>query len=122
MPYNADPGYVRLQRDEPTSRSEKGPSHSREESKPLRSGSDTCIDLLCDGNKRNDFTGEEEVKNPQTKTGFAHIYSELSTSKETTGFAHIYGPPDEDEDVCPTCLEGKLQTIVRFANFLASSF
>ncbi|KAI3669934.1 hypothetical protein L6452_41426 [Arctium lappa] len=101
-PYDADPRYLRLQRDEPTSRREKGSSHSQEESEPLRSDGETCVDPLSDGNKPNDFVGEvEEAKNPQTNS-----HSKLSTSKETTGFAHIYASQEEDdEDVCPTCLE-----------------
>ncbi|KAJ9562128.1 hypothetical protein OSB04_007288 [Centaurea solstitialis] len=100
LPFSTDPGYLRLQQEEPTLRPEKGSSHSQEDSEPLRSDGHTCVDPLCDENKRKDFMGEEGAKNPQRNS-----HSKLSTSKETTGFAHIYAASDEDEDVCPTCLE-----------------
>ncbi|KAJ0514946.1 hypothetical protein HanHA300_Chr10g0375261 [Helianthus annuus] len=55
---------------------------------------------LCAGNKCNNSTCEDETKRSYTKS-----YVKLSTPKEATGFAHILSP-SEDEDVCPTCLEG----------------
>lgn len=108
LPYDADPRYVRLQRDGLVSRREKGSSHSQEETEPLRS--DTNVDLvpLNTGDKWNQSTCEEGSKEYQTKSSF-----KLSATKATTGFAPIYSSSD-DEDVCPTCLEGEISRCVLF--------
>ncbi|KVH92640.1 hypothetical protein Ccrd_005336, partial [Cynara cardunculus var. scolymus] len=70
MPYDTDSRYLRLQRDEPTLRPEKGSSHSQEESEPLRSDGDTCVDPLYDGHKPDNFMGEKEAENPQTNSSW----------------------------------------------------
>lgn len=108
LPYDADPRYVRLQRDGLVSRREKGSSHSQEETEPLRS--DTNVDSvpLNTGDKWNQSTCEEGSKEYQTKSSF-----KLSATKATTGFAPIYSSSD-DEDVCPTCLEGEISRCVLF--------
>lgn len=105
LPYDVDPRYIRLQRDGLVSRREKGSSRSQEEGEPLRgSDSDTETDPLCAaGNKwnNNSSTCEDGAKGLQTKSSL-----KVSNTKESTGYAHIFSS-SEDEDVCPTCLEGK---------------
>lgn len=99
LPYNADPRYSHLQRDGLVSRREKGSSHLHEETEPLRSEADLDSESLSSGDKWNESTGEEGLKESHTKSSM-----KISTEKPMTGFSHIYSSP-EDEDVCPTCLE-----------------
>lgn len=102
LPYDADPRYFRLQRDGLVSRRDKGSSHSHEETEPLRrSEADEDSESLSAGGKWNESTGMEESKE------YSRSSLKLSTAKSATGFAHIYSS-SEDEDVCPTCLEGML--------------
>ncbi|KAL2241693.1 UNVERIFIED_CONTAM: E3 ubiquitin-protein ligase [Sesamum indicum] len=104
LPYDADPRYFRLQRDGLVSRREKGSSHSHEETEPLRmSEADEQSESLSKKSKWNEFTHEEESKEYNSRSSL-----KLSTAKTSTGFAHIY-TSSEDEDVCPTCLEGILK-------------
>lgn len=99
LPYDADPRYFRLQQDGQVSRREKGSSHSQEETEPLqRSFNDP--ESLSDVNKWSLPTFEEGSKE------FNKSSVEFSTAKMTSGDAHSYYY-SEDEDVCPTCLEGK---------------
>ncbi|KAK4409805.1 E3 ubiquitin-protein ligase [Sesamum angolense] len=101
LPYDADPRYFRLQRDGLVSRREKGSSHSHEETEPLRTAEvEEESESVSSKNKWNKFTCEEESKEFNSRSSL-----KLSTAKPTTGFAHIY-TSSEDEDVCPTCLEG----------------
>ncbi|KAL0461557.1 UNVERIFIED_CONTAM: E3 ubiquitin-protein ligase [Sesamum latifolium] len=101
LPYDADPRYFRLQRDGLVSRREKGSSHSHEETEPLRTAeAEEESESVSSKNKWNKFTCEEESKEFNSRSSL-----KLSTAKPTTGFAHIY-TSSEDEDVCPTCLEG----------------
>lgn len=108
LPYDADPRYVRLQRDGLVSRREKGSSHLQEETEPLRSDTDVNSVPLNTGDKWNQSTCEEGLKEYQTMSSF-----KLSATKATTGVAHIYSSSD-DEDVCPTCLEGEISQFVSF--------
>ncbi|XP_059640184.1 E3 ubiquitin-protein ligase At3g02290 isoform X2 [Cornus florida] len=101
LPYDADPTrYIRLQRDGLVSRREKGSSHLHEESEPLRrSDNDADSESLSTGNKWNESTCEEGLKEYNSKASV-----KLSSAKMATGYAHI-NSSSEDEDVCPTCLE-----------------
>lgn len=114
LPYDADPRSFRLQQlDRLASRREKGSSHSHDESEPLRnSGADEQSELLSSKNKWNEFAHEEGSKDYNSRLSF-----KLSNSKTATGFAHIYAS-SEEEDVCPTCLEGGLQTYHFLSFFL----
>lgn len=95
LPYDADPRSFRFPR------REKGSSHSHDENEPLRtSGVDEQSELLSGKNKRNEFASEEESKDHNSRLSF-----NLSNSKVATGYAHIYAS-SEEEDCCPTCLEG----------------
>lgn len=102
LPYDADPRYFRLQRDGLVSRREKGSSHSHEETEPLRRSTfdDDDSESLCMGNKWKESVCEEGSKEYNSKS------LKLSTAKTTTEFTQICYS-SEDEDVCPTCLEGR---------------
>lgn len=106
LPYDADPRYFRLQRDGLVSRREKGSSHAHEETEPLRSSEiDEESESVSTKNKWNEFTCGEISKEYNSKASL-----KLSTAKPATGFAHIY-TSSEDEDVCPTCLEGTIVSL-----------
>ncbi|CAA3014663.1 E3 ubiquitin- ligase At3g02290-like [Olea europaea subsp. europaea] len=101
LPYDADPRYFRLQRDGLVSRREKGSTHSHEETEPLRrSEVDEDSESFTNTKKWNKFECEEGSEEYDPKSPV-----KLSMAKTTTGYAHIY-TSSEDEDVCPTCLEG----------------
>ncbi|KAG8659657.1 hypothetical protein MANES_02G059500v8 [Manihot esculenta] len=99
LPYDADPRYFRVQRDGLVSRREKGSSHSHEESEPLRSDNDADSESLSATDKWNASACEEGSKEQRAR-------SSLKLSSATSvGVGYIY-TSTEDEDVCPTCLEG----------------
>lgn len=101
LPYDADPRYFRLQRDGLVSRREKGSSHLHEETEPLGINEpDDDSESLSSKKKWNEFAREEESREYNSKASI-----NLSTAKLVTGYAHVYSF-SEDEDVCPTCLEG----------------
>ena len=102
LPYDADPRYFRSQRDGLISRREKGSSHSHEESEPLRSDSDADPEALSTADKWSDAVYEDGSKENRSKSSL-----KLSVTKTTTGIGNIY-TSSEEEDVCPTCLEGTL--------------
>lgn len=100
LPYDADPRCFRLQRDGLVSRREKGSSHVHEETEPLRRiDDDEESESVSAKNKWNEFTCDEASKEYSSKSSL-----KVSTAKPETGYSHIY--TSEDEDVCPTCLEG----------------
>lgn len=99
LPYDADPRSIR---DGFVPHREKGPSHSPEESEPLRSNNGPESDSAYGAaGKWNDHPHkglkEEDVKS-SVKLSVAKANSELGYMYSTT----------EDEDVCPTCLEGRI--------------
>ncbi|KAH7532787.1 hypothetical protein FEM48_Zijuj04G0059200 [Ziziphus jujuba var. spinosa] len=100
LPYDADPRYFRLQRDGLISRREKGSSHSHEESEPLRGDVDAENESLSTGDKWNESACEDGSKEQRSKSSI-----KFSSAKTTTGVINFY-TSSEDEDVCPTCLEG----------------
>ncbi|KAJ0042913.1 hypothetical protein Pint_18946 [Pistacia integerrima] len=102
LPYDADPRYFRLQHDGLVSRREKGSSQFHEESEPLRSDNDADSESLSVGDKWNDSSCEDGSKEYHSKSSL-----KLSSTKATPGIGYIYSP-SEEEDVCPTCLEGSV--------------
>lgn len=99
LPYDADTGYSRLQRDAVFPRREKGSSQSHEETEPLRGGVDTDPESLSSGDKWNEAACDNGSKEYYSKSSL-----KLSSTKTGTGVVNIY-TSSEDEDVCPTCLE-----------------
>ncbi|XP_017419391.1 E3 ubiquitin-protein ligase At3g02290 isoform X1 [Vigna angularis] len=98
LPYDADPRFFRSQRDGLVSRREKGSSHLNEESEPLRDDGEADSESLNLGGKWND-TSEDGAKEYRKST------VRLSSAKLTTGDGVIYSS-SEEEECCPTCLEG----------------
>lgn len=105
LPWDADSRYFRLQRDGLVSRRENGSSHSQEESEPLRGEDDAGSESLSKGDKWH--ACEQGSTEQYCKS------SQLSSTKALDGTGHIYSPIEE-EDVCPTCLEGKLSLMIMF--------
>lgn len=107
LPYDADPRFFRLHRD--VSSSEKGSSHQPNEETELLTEDEGSRDSDPTSNKSkwSDFTHDDASKEYNSKSSVKQ-----STDKPATGYAHIYTGSD-DEDVCPTCLEGIL-TISQF--------
>ena len=112
LPYDAD-RFFRSQRDGLVSRREKGSSHLNEESEPLRGDVDADSESLNSAGKWND-TSEDGSKEYRSKSTVR-----LSSAKLTTGAGVVYSS-SEEEDVCPTCLEGKSVFSFFLANFRAA--
>ncbi|CAM8884040.1 unnamed protein product [Rhodiola kirilowii] len=98
LPYDAEQRYSRVQRNL-VSRREKSNTHFQEDAQPLRRNSSSSgMETLGSGNKWkvNDSEDDEII---------------LSESSEKTSNAKLsYGlttiqPIEDDEDVCPTCLD-----------------
>ena len=100
LPYDADTRYFRLQRDGLVSRREKGSSHSQEESEPLRGEDAADSESFSTGDKWN--ACEQGSKEQHSKS-----FQKLSSVKAPVEIGYIYSSAEE-EDVCPTCLEGNL--------------
>lgn len=101
LPYDVDPRNIRSQRDGFGSRHEKGSSHLNEESEPLRSDVDMDQESLNSGGKWNESSYEDGSKEYHSKSS-----QRLSSAKYATGVGLVYSS-SEEEDVCPTCLEGR---------------
>lgn len=107
LPYDADSRYFRLQqRDGLISRHEKGSSYPNEESEPLRGDTDADHEFFSTGGKQNESTCEDGLNEYRSKSSLR-----LLSAKSITGVGNIYISSD-DEDVCPTCLEGILSFII----------
>lgn len=105
LPYDAEPRFFRSQRDGLVSRREKSSSHSNEETEPLRSDVDVDSESLNSGDKWNECACEDGSKEYRSKSSLR-----LSSAKYTTGVGLVYASPEE-EDVCPTCLEGSIHIL-----------
>lgn len=99
LPYDTDPRYARVQREGLVSRREKSINLAQEESVALRRNvSSSGIEHLASQKKRSSTENEGDYKvhrSASTKSLSAKAYS---SSYAVDG--------SEDEDVCPTCLEG----------------
>ncbi|KAG6777576.1 hypothetical protein POTOM_017401 [Populus tomentosa] len=102
LPYDADPRCIRLQRDGLVSTRDKASSHSHEESEPLRSDSDVDSESFSTGDKWNVSACEDGGKEQRSRSSL-----KLSSAKATVGNGYVYSS-SEEEDVCPTCLDGKI--------------
>lgn len=104
VPYDSDQRYTRLQRDGLVSRRDKSSIHFQEDTQPLRrtlSSSGTESLGNGSGKKVSLVDAEEDHK-------LIHSESDkILASKVASG---VYTQTsNEDEDVCPTCLDGKLK-------------
>ncbi|EXB38495.1 hypothetical protein L484_001777 [Morus notabilis] len=88
LPYDAEQRYSRPQRDGLVSRREKSMSHLQEDSQMRRNISSSGTDSLGFGKKEDCKSSEKPL-----------------ATKVAYGLTHMK-PSSEDEDVCPTCLDG----------------
>ncbi|KAB5516505.1 hypothetical protein DKX38_027153 [Salix brachista] len=100
LPYD-DPRCLRFQRDGLVSRREKGSSHAHDESEPLRSDNDADSESFSTGDKWN-ASACEGGKEQRSRSSL-----KLSSAKATVGIGYVYSS-SEEEDSCPTCLDGVL--------------
>lgn len=104
VPYDTDQRYAHLQRYGLVSR--KSMTHFQEETQPLRRNmSSSGVESLGFGRKRKGIDSEDDNKLD---------FSELSDKSLTTKVAHglnCVQPSSEDEDACPTCLDGNLMCL-----------
>lgn len=99
VPYDADQRYARSQRDGLVSR--KSMTHFQEDSQPLRRNmSSSGLEALGLGKKRNAIDSEDD-----SRLGRPESSDKALATKLTYGLAYVQ-PSSEDEDVCPTCLDG----------------
>lgn len=97
LPYDADPRYFRFA---------KGSSHSGEEAEPLRGDTEMSSEALGGGAKRSKSDCEDGSKEVYSKGS-----STIAKSKTKPGIEFSYAESD-DEDICPTCLDGKTKKLV----------
>jgi hypothetical protein len=98
-PYDTDPRYARVQREGLVSRREKSINLTQEESLALRrNGSSSGIEHLAAQKKWSSTEPEGEYKVHRSEST-----KSLSAKSYNSSFAVV---TSEDEDVCPTCLEG----------------
>lgn len=93
LPYDADPRCFRLA---------KGSSHSGEESEPLRGDTEMSSEALGSGGTKWSKSGCEDG----SKESYSKGSSTIEKSKTMPGIENYYAESD-DEDICPTCLDGK---------------
>lgn len=104
LPYDTDPRYFRSRRDSLVSRRDKGSSHSHEEAEPLRGDADVDSESFSvEGSK---WTNKLIISGEDSKEEFSKSSRRILQSRTmATGNEGVYLTSD-DEDVCPTCLEG----------------
>lgn len=105
IPYDSEQRYTRLQRDGLVSRRDKSMIHFQEDTQPPRRNmSSSGTESLGFGKKQNGVDFEEDSK---------LIHSESSEKALATKFAFgdYLQTSTEDEDVCPTCLDGNLMCL-----------
>lgn len=108
LPYDSDPGYFHSRRDSLVSRRDKGSSHSHEEAEPLRSDADDedSESFLVE---RSRWDNKLTISGEDSREDFSKSTRRILKSKtimEAGSNQGVYIVSDDDEDVCPTCLEG----------------
>lgn len=101
LPYDADPGFFRSRL---VSRRDKGSSHSHEEAELLRSDADVVDSESSKwaASKLMVSTGEDSKEDLYKST--RRILKSKSMDAGSNEGVYVMS---DDEDVCPTCLEGK---------------
>lgn len=101
VPSDSDQRYSRLQRDGLVSRRDKSITHFQEDSQTLRRNmSSSGTESLGFGKKWNGVESEEDGKLSHSESS-----EKALSAKVAFGLAYTQ-TPSEDEDVCPTCLDG----------------
>ena len=105
LPYDSDPGYFHSRRDSLVSRRDKGSSHSHEEAEPLRSDADDedSESFLVE---RSRWANKLTISGEDSREDFSKSTRRILKSKTIMEAGSNQGVYDDDEDVCPTCLEG----------------
>jgi hypothetical protein len=98
LPYD-DPRFSPPSRDWFALRCEAS-SHSPEESEPLRADDDVEMETPVTVDKPSKTNYDTKMKRTSS------AYREKLPPKEHGNYFTYFSPSDEDEDVCPTCLEG----------------
>ena len=102
LPCNANPRCSNLQLGGRTTSHEKGPCHLLKDSEPHgRSNIQAGLELVSGGGT---------LSRSYCEGGSRKCYSESSvepSTAEVTGRVECISTSSEDEDVCPTCLEGQ---------------
>lgn len=97
-PPDSDQRYSRLQRDGLVSRRDKSMTHFQEDAQPLRRNmSSSGTESLGFRKKLNGVETEEDGKSGHSESS--------EKAKISYGLAYTQ-PSSEDEDFCPTCLDG----------------
>lgn len=106
LAYDTDQRYSRLQRDGLVSRRDKSLTHLHEDSQLRRNMSSSGVESLGFGKKWNGVDTEEDCK-------VCHSESSEKALATKVAFGLTYTQPSsEDEDVCPTCLDGNLSMLM----------
>ena len=98
LPYDTDPRYARVQREGLVSRREKSINLTQDSPALRRNGSSSGVEHLAAQKKwsSTELEGEHKVRRSEsTKSLSGKAYNSSYTVVTS-----------EDEDVCPTCLEG----------------
>lgn len=111
VPYD-DPIFSQLQHDGLISRHDKILSHFHEESEPFINNNDNEAELKTEGKCKSIFDGGYKFGQPESSL---KRFSAEPRKEIMNNF------PYEDEDVCPTCLEGRLDEFFISINILAIS-
>jgi hypothetical protein len=99
LPFDTDPRYTCVQREGLVSRREKSINLTQEESLALRrNGSSSAIEHIASQKKRSSTDTDSEYKVHRSKST-----NSLSAKAYNSSYTLV---TSEDEDVCPTCLEG----------------
>lgn len=98
LPYD-DPRFSPPLRDWFASRHDPS-SHSPEESEPLRPNYDEEMETMSSVDKPSKTNYDTKMKRCTS------AYGDKLSRKESGNYFTYFSPSTEDEDVCPTCLEG----------------
>ena len=103
LPNSESPRHSQLQQDVPVRRHEKSSGHSRVEPEPFgESNVQANLKSLGGGNKPIGSCREGKSKECLSDSSLT-----ILSAKGESRFPYFYGS-SEDEDVCPTCLEGNI--------------
>ena len=103
LPYD-DPRCSRMQHEGLISRCDKSLSHFCDESEPLRESNNAINMEMSTTAKRSGSIYEVASKLCCAKSSLKN-----TSAEDQTGVTYTF-PSYEDEDVCPTCLEGKVDS------------
>lgn len=112
LPFDADQRYSRTQRNGLVSRREKSMSHFQENSLPLMRDMGSSDTELSGSGKTSSLVEllEDDKHGPAESSGNPQLL------QVSPGVLYVQ-PSTEEEDVCPTCLEGMYNLPAGLSNF-----